>query len=230
MILKLLLKPLARRALVHALRPEEVERVWQQAWHIYDLLAPTIPRQPTVGGRLILSLGACGIGLYRSLLQMNVPSDDALRLVSTAAWSVYEKMARLPRILAALVTRDPLRRLKLATDLFRSFPFGAPSYQMENVTADPGVVAFDVLRCPVAEFFRHEGHPEVCVGAFCDLDFPLARAWGATLERTQTIAAGAERCDFRWRTPPRATRRSRGSKMTAWKGARQPVVHGQSRR
>jgi ubiquinone biosynthesis protein len=135
---------------------------------------------------------------------MNIPDEEAARLVSAAAWLVYEKMALPPRVLAWLLRRNPLRRLKMATDLFRWFPFGPPSYQMEDVPAEAGVVAFDVLRCPVAEFFRREGQPELCVRTFCQLDFPLARAWGGTLERTGTIAAGAVRCDFRWRVPPQA--------------------------
>jgi ubiquinone biosynthesis protein len=206
MLLKLILKPTARRVLRSHLRPQEVERVWQDTWRTYDSLVPTIPPAPTVGARLMLRLAACGIGLYRALVRMNIAPEEATRLVSTAAWLVYEKMAVAPRVLAALATRDPLARLKVATDLFRRFPFGPPSYRMEDVAAGADVVAFDVLRCPVAEFFRREGHPELCVGTFCNLDFPLARMWGGTLERNHTIAGGAERCDFRWRTLTGTTR------------------------
>jgi ubiquinone biosynthesis protein len=208
-LLKLLVTPAARRALRGSLRPAEVAPALRATWRIYDQIVPSIPKESTWGGRLMVRLAACAISLYRALLRMNVPGEEAARLVSTAAWLVYEKMALAPRVLAALVARDPLRRLRIATDLFRWFPFGPPSYRMADVPAEAGVVAFDVLRCPVAEFFRQEGHPELCVRTFCDLDFPLARSWGASLERTGTLAGGAGRCDFRWRTPPRARARRR---------------------
>jgi ubiquinone biosynthesis protein len=198
-LLKLLLTPAARRALRGSLRPAEVERALHETWRIYDRLIPNRPKESTWGGRLMVRLAACTVSLYRALLQMNLPGEEAAWLVSTAAWLVYEKMALAPRVLAALVTRDPLRRLRIATGLFRWFPFGPPSYRMEDVPAEAGVVAFDVLRCPVAEFFRREGQPELCISTFCQLDFPLAKTWGGSLERTSTIATGAERCDFRWR-------------------------------
>jgi len=39
----------------------------------------------------------------------------------------------------------------------------------------------------------------LCVDAWCNLDVPLAEKWGSRLERSTTLAEGAERCDFRWR-------------------------------
>jgi ubiquinone biosynthesis protein len=207
-LLKLLVTPVARRALRGSLRPTEVERALQETWRVYDRLVPNIPKEPTWGGRLMVRLAACAVSLYRALLQMNVPGEAAARLVSASAWLVYEKMALAPRVLAVLITRDPLRRLRIATGLFRWFPFGPPSYRMEDVPAEAGAVAFDVLRCPVAELFRREGHPELCVRTFCELDFPLASAWGGSLERTGTIAAGSVRCDFRWRVPVQAPTKS----------------------
>jgi ubiquinone biosynthesis protein len=222
-LLKLLLTPTARRTLRRHLPPGEVERALQATWCIYDQLAPNIPEEVTWGGRLMVRLAACAVSLHRALLQLNVPGEDAAQLVSAAAWQVYAKMAVAPRVLARLATRDPFRRLKVATDLFRWFPFGPPAYRMQDVAAEAGVVAFDVLRCPVAEFFRREGQPELCVRTFCDLDFPLARVWGGTLERSSTIAAGAERCAFRWRVALPAPTRS------ALQRARGPIASGTAR-
>jgi len=62
----------------------------------------------------------------------------------------------------------------------------------------PGVAAFNCLKCPVAEYFRSHHLSELCVNTWCKLDYPLARQWGAELERTGTIAGGAPVCDFRW--------------------------------
>jgi len=83
--------------------------------------------------------------------------------------------------------------------MFRSFPFGSPSYEWRDVSSPDGAVAFDCVKCPVAEFFASQNASELCVQTFCRLDFPLAETWGGQLERSGTIASGAERCDFRWR-------------------------------
>jgi ubiquinone biosynthesis protein len=232
-LLKLLLTLAARRALRGSLQSGEVERALQETWLIYERLVPNIPKEASWGGRLMVRLAACAVSFYRALLQMNIPGEKAARLVSAAAWLVYEKMALVPRVLAGFVTHDSLRRLKIATDLFRWFPFGPPSYRMEDVPAGAGVVAFDVLRCPVAEFFQQEGHADLCVRTFCDLDFPLAGAWGGTLERTSTIAAGGERCDFRWRAPAQAPTRIGGGQageMPPPDDVRRPASYHQARR
>jgi ubiquinone biosynthesis protein len=59
-------------------------------------------------------------------------------------------------------------------------------------------------RCPVADFFRSEGAADVCAGTWCTQDFALAELWGGALELTGTLAGGAERCDFRFRSASRS--------------------------
>ncbi len=54
------------------------------------------------------------------------------------------------------------------------------------------------MKCPVAEYFQSKGVSEFCVATWCALDYPLAEMWDARLERTGSIAGGAEICDFRW--------------------------------
>ncbi len=118
-------------------------------------------------------------------------------------------MGDLPWFAGGAFTRDGYQRLKLATDAFRTFPFGSPAYLWQDVEAGEGVVGFDCLRCPVAEYMASHNRSELCVQTFCNLDFPLAQQWGATLERTGTIASGAPRCDFRWRQMPQDKSRSK---------------------
>jgi L-2-amino-thiazoline-4-carboxylic acid hydrolase len=55
-------------------------------------------------------------------------------------------------------------------------------------------------RCPVAEYLTSHDATDLCVATCCNLDFPLARMWGGELERQGTLAGGAGRCDFRFRT------------------------------
>lgn len=101
-------------------------------------------------------------------------------------------------LVASAFTRDPRKRLKLATDLFRFFPFGSPSCEWRDVPTTDGAVAYDCVKYPMAAFFAEHKSSELCVQTACKLDFPLAEKWGGRLERSGTIASGAARCDFRW--------------------------------
>jgi len=83
-------------------------------------------------------------------------------------------------------------------DLFMRFPYNKPGYAIEYVVAGDEVVAFDVYRCPVAEYFVREGLSDLCAVCFCDLDFKLAQEWGLKLHRLHTLSRGGDRCDFRF--------------------------------
>lgn len=175
----------------------EADELLQQAWRIFDRLAPGLPRQPTAGSRLSLQLACLTLAFYQALLEKGVDRQKAIRLVSNGSWLVYEYVGRLWYFIARLLSRDPLRRLRICTNLFRRFPFNPPGWVMVDLpqTAE---VAFDVSRCPVAELFRAHGEPELCVESWCNQDYRLARLWGGWLERSGTLVDGAPCCDFRW--------------------------------
>jgi hypothetical protein len=62
-------------------------------------------------------------------------------------------------------------------------------------------VAFDVTLCPLADYFKDQGVPELTPHAACNLDYGAAREFGVELVRSQSIADGAAHCDFRWKLP-----------------------------
>ena len=170
----------------------------KQTWERYYELDPTVAIQPTLGAVFSTHAAALVLAMHQTLLRHGVAAAESHRLIYDIGWSVYKQMAEPPLLIASAFTRDPRKRLKLATDLFRSFPFGSPSYQWRDVASPDGAIAFDCVKCPVAEFFASHNASELCVQTFCRLDFPLAQTWGGRLERNGTIASGAERCDFRW--------------------------------
>ena len=170
----------------------------KQIWDRYYELEPTVVLQPTLGAVFSTHAAALTLAMHETLLRHGVSAADSYRAIYDIGWSVYRQMAEPPLLVASAFTRDPRKRLKLATDLFRSFPFGSPSYQWRDVASPDGAIAFDCIKCPVAEFFATHDASELCVQTFCRLDFPLAQTWGGQLERSGTIASGAPRCDFRW--------------------------------
>ncbi len=194
---KALVERQAQVALKATPLPVSVDDLMQQTWTRYYELEPSVAIPPTLGAVFSTHAAALTLSMHDTLLRHGIAAAESQRLIHDIGWSVYQQMAEPPLLIASAFTRDPGKRLKLATDLFRSFPFGAPSYQWRDVPSVDGAIAFDCLKCPVAEFFASQDASELCVQTFCRLDFSLARSWGGKLERSGTIASGAQRCDFR---------------------------------
>jgi ubiquinone biosynthesis protein len=193
------LGPFIRQGLKHLYTPDRIDDLVDAMKELYRKLEPSVPRETTVGGDLMVHLAAFTIAMYRALVQKNHSREEAMQLVYDMTWRAYSKMGEVPWLVSGKVGQDSYRRLRFAVDAFLTFPFSSPSYQWEQVDGGERVYAFNMIRCPVADYFRSQGLQDLCVQTWCNLDFPLARQWGgALLERTGTLAGGAPRCDFRW--------------------------------
>jgi len=179
--------------------PETAARIVDEALRRFAEERGSLSVEAGIGGAVMVRLAALTACLYRVLLSSGLTPEEARSRTAEVAWAIYHRMGFVPGAVARFAGRTPEARLRAATDLFRHFPFGPPSYDMRDVDAGAGVVAFDVRRCPVAEYFEEQGLTELCAAAFCDLDHRLAQDWSAALTREHTLARGDDRCDFRWR-------------------------------
>lgn len=165
----------------------------------YKRLKTEVPKMPTLGGSVMVNLAAMSVAFYHGLKVRVSNEEEVTRIFYDIAWNIYAKMGRLTWKLAGLTVHDNYKRLLNATNLFRSFPFNSPSYQWKDVAGEKETVAFDCLRCPVAEYFKSKDLSGFCAATWCALDYPLAKMWNSELEREGSIAGGATVCDFRWR-------------------------------
>ena len=124
----------------------------------------------------------------------------AIELTADVCWRFYRQWGQGTRAVTRLITRDPVRRLRLSVNAFLTFPFGRPGYQFDDVPQADGR-SLDMQRCPVADYLGSRGAADLCAGSWCNLDYSLAEMWGGTLERSGTLVAGASCCDFRFRVP-----------------------------
>lgn len=195
---QMLLEPHARAVLKKAGLGQTADGILQAAWDRYYELEPSIGIEQNLGAVFTTHLAAATLALHEVLMRHGNTAEEAHRLIYQIGWKFYCEMAEPPLLVASAFTRNHGKRLKLATSLFRAFPFGAPGYRWRDVASPDGAIAFDCLKCPVAEFFAKHEASELCVKTWCKLDFPLAEKWGGHLTRSGTIAGGAGRCDFRW--------------------------------
>jgi hypothetical protein len=216
----LIYRPLAARAAARVLvgrvrsrhKPElgrftrvDVDLLLEDAWGRYRRQAPKLPAQPTVGSRMNVRLACFTMSFFDALLAKGVDRTYAIELVADAAWRVYRLWAR---IAAGMMRLTPRARTTLGfarvekdrhpPSVSLRFPFNAPGYVIETVAAGRDV-AFDVVRCPVASYFRAQGAADLCLASWCNLDYALAELSRETLVRTKTLVSGNDRCDFRVR-------------------------------
>lgn len=77
----------------------------------------------------------------------------------------------------------------------------AAGLEADVLSAGPDHLHFDVTRCHFVEMYREMGLGEVADVLSCNRDGVFAQAYDPriTLDRAQTIAAGAPCCTFRYR-------------------------------
>jgi ubiquinone biosynthesis protein len=177
----------------------EVDNILKRVWLTYDQLAPLVPQETTLGNRMVVLLSCVTLACFRVLMAAGIERHYAVELIGDVAWKVLEKFGRLTMFVAGLLSRDPRERLRMSVNSFSQFPFTPPGYVEKRLPSSDGV-SMDMLRCTAAEYFRKQDASDLCIGTWCNLDYALAEMWGGWLERTETLAAGYTRCDFRFKT------------------------------
>jgi len=129
---------------------------------------------------------------------------EAGALIETIMVDAYRPVAGALFKLSRL--RSPRRetRVKWLLGMVTRYFFSSP-FRHQHLPSQAGV-AFDVTLCPLADYFKDRGVPELTSYAACKLDYCAAREFGVDLVRTQTIADGAAHCDFRWKFPAHGER------------------------
>ena len=183
----------------------DVDRIVSRAWVTFADLSVDLPGQPTPGFRLNVRLGCLTLAFFRALMEYGVARTYAIELTADLTWNFYRKWRALRRFLKR---GDPLgnfKSLSLGDVVPLSFPFNPPGYMARWSPTPEAPISFDMVRCPVPELFRRHNSADVCVGSWCNLDYPLGEAVGLKLTWDRTLAEGDDRCTFRW-TPVRTSR------------------------
>lgn len=168
-------------------------------WEIYKVRVAEVDRQPTLGATVMTRLSLLTLVMFEQLSSHNLSDQEAIRTTSSILWIIYEKITNRFWVLTRVFSRTPIKRVGKAMDFFiKCFPYRSPGYEMQILNADHTEYAFNVYKCPAAEFFIKHNRGDLCVASWCNLDYPLADKWKVTLERERTIAKGDPFCNFRF--------------------------------
>ncbi len=176
----------------------QVNRDVEDAFTNFQSRAGDLPREPTLGSRQNVALAALTLSFLEALEADGIERSYAIELTADTCWRVYRRWGQVTQAATRLLSRDPVRRLRMSVDAFLTFPFGRPGYQFDDVEQAEGR-ALDMQRCPVADYLGSRGAADLCADSWCNLDYALAEMWGATLRRSGTLVGGSPCCDFRFR-------------------------------
>lgn len=185
--------------LAKSIPANEGKPVWQSAVRLQSELRKTRPRH-SFGVNLFLRYMEWDNALYRAMREHGVTQQQASQLIEEINWEVFGAGTMASFTLSRLRSKKLQTRIQWILDLMFFVLFTKP-FRKQDVPAENGI-AFDVVSCPVADYFRQQGIPELTRYAACNLDHRMAREWGVKLARTQTIAEGDARCDFRFKIAP----------------------------
>ena len=202
-----------RRAVTHRLQapfPDKSAQVWRstRAWQIR--LAPERPRHGA-SVNLMMRYMEWSCALYRAVQEHGMSPADAAVLIETVMWDVYQPVTAALYKFSWLRSAKHETRVKWLFGMITRYFFTAP-FCHRTIPSKTGV-SFDVTLCPLADYFKDQGVPELTEPAAGNLDYRMAREWGVELVRTQTIADGAEYCDFRWKFPAHRERSQKAAKV-----------------
>jgi len=191
-----------RRAATHRLRmhfPDKSQQVWRSTRNWQSQLAPSRPHYG-FSLNLLMRYYEWNLSLYRGLREHGMSPVEAGEFVETVGADYYQPVAAAMFKLSRLRSARRATRVKWMFGIMTRY-FFTPPFVHRHLPSDTGV-AFDVTVCPAAEYFKDQGAPpEVTAHCACNLDYCMARELGIELARSQTIANGAEYCDFRWTVP-----------------------------
>ena len=177
------------------------EEIQRQILVEFERLLPEIPY---VGGRknkltIFIIQSAWALAFYRALQQHGGSVEDAGKLLQQAAESMFKAT---PQFLRHIYGKIMLSKFRYPSMLAaaqktqeREFP---GNWVQEFVAGDGESFDFGInyTECGIVKFMEAQNATEL-TGYLCQTDFAALESLGLKLNRTETIASGCERCNFR---------------------------------
>jgi hypothetical protein len=204
--------PHFRRRFVAAYGKETGEAIASETRQRFEALLPDVPY---IGGdenpnTSALYLAAAMVAMYRSLRARGASVEQSARLIYLGSTDFLRSAPMrwlLRRQGRRLFDRRRIDRHRVvaAASQERRYP---GDWVLEFVEGDGKhfEYGYDYRECGIVKYLAREGAPELAP-YLCWGDFPSFACMGVRLIRTETIAQGGQRCDFRFArgTPVQAT-------------------------
>ena len=194
--------PHYRKHLVEAYGKTEGEAIASETMQRFEVLLADLPY---IGGdensnTRSLYMTAAWLAMYRSLQARGASVEEAARLIYLGAASFFESFPvrwlmrwQGRRLLSRKRIEQSRHRAAISQD--RRYP---DDWVFKVVEGDGHdfEIGVDYTECGIVKYLAREGAPELAPFG-CWVDYPSFAAMRLRLVRTETLAQGGQRCDFR---------------------------------
>ena len=181
----------------------EIEAIRYEGQQAFEAL---IPQLPYIGGDMNmlttnLIQSAWCLALYQALQPRDKTAEDVGRIIYQAVEAMMNAYPRGFSRLGGIIQMSSLslEDLKVSAEVShqRLYPgdWVFDVVEGKGETFDWGI---DYSECGICKFFQTQGAPEL-TPYLCLLDFPMSEATDSGLTRTETLANGDQRCNFRYK-------------------------------
>ncbi len=180
---------------------ETSKQIHQQILSEFETLLPKIPY---IGGKknklsIFLLQSAWALSFYRVIQFHGGTVDDAGELLQCAAEAMFNAVPVFIRHLYGTLLTSKWQHKKMAQAALETQKKQySQNWVMEFIPGDGQSFDFgyDYTECGIVKFLKAQDATEL-IPYLCETDFAALRAMGLKLERTETIASGCQRCNFR---------------------------------
>jgi len=191
-----------RKPLAEAYGEAAGKAIARDALGRFEVLLPDIPYIGGGGNSMTITLVkvAAKLAMYQTLRARGASVEESARLVHLGEVAFYRSipmrwvMRLQGRGFLSRRGRDMWKRIA-ATSQERRYP-GDWVYEVVDGNAHGAGLGLDCTECGAVKYLDREGATEYAP-YLCWIDYPQFAAMGLRLDRTETIAQGGQRCDFR---------------------------------
>ena len=210
---------LVRNYVVSCYGADFADNLHRDARQEYEALIPLIPHIEERRGAALnsfLLITAQELALYKTMKKQGKTAAEAWEICHEA---LKLRMAKVPKIkrwlFGNMVYSGMLkRRLQKLTEMGRPLGFG--DFEIRYIAGDGKDfdIGMDYIKCGNYNFVLGQGAEEFAPYV-CMSDIALSNAMGWGLIRTETLADGCQRCDFRFKKGGQTRISSRTPEMQA---------------
>ena len=194
---------LVRDSVVSSYGSDFADTLYREVRQEYEALIPQIPRVEGVrAGPLntFLVISAQELAVYKVIKKYGKTAGEAWEICHVALRLRMERFPKIKRWLLARLMYSSFvkRRMQKRAKEGQQLRFG--DFEVKYVIGDGKNFDFgvDYVGCGIYKFMQDQGAEEFAPYV-CMSDIALSDAMGWGLIRTETLADGCERCDFRFK-------------------------------
>ncbi len=190
-----------RPLLVEKFGEKRADAISDSTFHRFDTFLPGLPYIGGAHNDLTANLvsSAAALAFYQEMKASGVEAAETGRLLFQGVTALYASdpmSGMMGRLANGALAQDKLKKEAEASQQ-RAYP---GDWVFEFVPGDGDAdFGIEYTECGIYKFFKAQ-RAEEFTPYMCLLDVPISRAMKTGLVRTQTLARGDGRCDFRYKT------------------------------